>query len=135
MNPPGGCSSSPPAKAPPQRNVLTGGGVPISEKAIQSAVLAHWRHLGLPGTLVAAIPNAGALGQPGLTKGLFDLLVIGPRRGVAFIELKKDGGKLSQSQHDFREILIRAGIAHVVTYGRDEPIRVLEEWGIVRKST
>ena len=48
------------------------------ESDIQSAVLEHWKTLGRPMTLVAAIPNAGAMGQPGLTCGLPDLLVMGP---------------------------------------------------------
>ncbi len=42
----------------------------VRESAIQSAVVEHWRVLGLPNTLVAAIPNAGALGQAGLNAGL-----------------------------------------------------------------
>lgn len=106
------------------------------EKAIQQAVLQHWRELGVEGSLVAAVPNAGSLGQPGLTKGIFDLLVIGGNipGGLGFIELKTDKGILSAAQERFKQLLIRNAIPYAVTYGRDEPIRVLEEWGVVRRA-
>ncbi len=107
--------------------------VSMRETMIQSAVVDHWRSVGLPGTLVAAIPNQLAFGQPGLHRGLFDLVVIGGRVGVGFIELKTETGTPSDEQKAFRDILIFNGIPYAITYGRDEPIRVLEDWEIVRK--
>ena len=104
----------------------------IRESAIQSAVIAHWRALGAPGSLVAAIPNAGALGQPGLTAGVSDLLVLGGLVRVGFIELKRDGGKESEAQEAFRRQCEALAIPCVVTFGRDEPITVLERWQVVR---
>ncbi len=105
-----------------------------SESLIQAACLAHWRLLGLPDTLVAAIPNQYAHGQAGLTKGLFDLLVIAPKLGVAFIELKTESGRLSPDQEAFKLALIRADVPYAVCRGRDEPIRALEQWGVVRRA-
>jgi len=104
-----------------------------SEKQITAAVLDHWKAGGLPNTLVASIPNAGAFGQAGLTKGLPDLLVIGPRvpGRLGFIELKAMHGKLSLEQETFKMLCLSLGISHAVTYGRDEPIYVLETWGVV----
>lgn len=110
----------------------------ISERQIQQAVLAHWRRLAVPGTLVAAIPNAGALGQPGLTRGLFDLVVIGGpflRDRTGWLELKTATGKVRPDQETFKRFCILAGIPHAIARGRDEPIRVLEEWGVVRPSS
>ena len=104
----------------------------MTEKQIQAAVIAHWKRLGIPGTLVAAIPNARAFGQAGLTQGLFDLLVIGNER-VHFLELKTDKGKVSPYQLAFQALLIANGIPYAVTYGREQPIRVLEDWGICRR--
>lgn len=106
----------------------------IPEKAIQAAVLDHWRKLGAPNTLVAAIPNQNATGQAGLTPGLPDLLVIGPKIGVRFIELKTGRGRLSAAQRAFFDLCVAAGVpqAPCVTRGRDEPIEVLRAWGIVR---
>lgn len=105
----------------------------MKEAQIHKAVVKHWEALGKPGTLLATIPNMGAMGQYGLTKGLPDLIVIGP--GLhGYIELKTETGKLSQHQQDFQSLCIARGIPFFVTYGRDEPIRLLEELNIVRKA-
>lgn len=104
-----------------------------TEKQIQTAVIAHWRLFGTPGSLVAAIPNAHAHGQPGLTAGLPDLLVVGGDVGVGFIELKTATGKLSEAQWQVRRTIEAAGGHVAVTWGREQPITALEAWGIVRK--
>ena len=105
------------------------------EVEIQAACLEHWLALGLPNTLVAAIPNAFAHGQPGLTRGLPDLLVLGPRvpSGVGFIELKRDAASpISAEQLAFGDLCFKLYIAHAICVGRDEPIRQLERWGVVK---
>lgn len=111
---------------------IAGKGKPATEKQIQSAVMAHWKAFALPNTFVGAIPNAGALGQPGLTKGIFDLLVMSPKIGAGFLELKTEKGATTEHQESFRLACIRAGVKCAVAYGRDEPIVVLREWGVVR---
>lgn len=110
----------------------------MTEAQIQRSVIEHWKVFGLPGTLVAAVPNAGAKGQYGLTRGLFDLVCIGGdylNGRTGWLELKTGKGKLSEHQEAFRMTCIRAGIPAAVAYGRDEPIRVLEEWRLVRSAT
>lgn len=102
------------------------------ETAIQAAVVDHWLALGRPNTLVAAIPNARAAGQPGLTKGLPDLLVLGGLVGVGLLELKTDIGEPSDEQIAVRAICERARVACEIVAGRDAPIDVLERWGVVR---
>jgi hypothetical protein len=107
------------------------------ESLIQAAVVDHWRTLGQPRTLVAAIPNANAHGQPGLTKGLPDLMVIGPRvpGNIAFIELKREPkSPVSEAQRDFAALCRGHDIDVVITVGRDEPIRVLEGWGVIKRA-
>src|ERR1700733_3184699 len=99
-----------------------------TEAQIQSAVIQHWRIFGLPNTLVASIPNAKAHGQSGLTKGLPDLLCIGPY-GVGLIELKTRSGRPSKHQLHVLGICEMRGVLWEVTSGRDEPISVLEKWG------
>jgi len=109
----------------------------ISERQIQASVLAHWRSFAIPGTLVAAIPNAGAMGQSGLHRGVFDLMVMGGpflRDRTGFLELKTATGRLSAHQETFRLICIASGVPCAVAFGRDQPIRVLEDWGVVRQS-
>jgi hypothetical protein len=106
----------------------------MREAEIHKAVMDHWRKLGLPGTLVSTIPNAGAFGQAGLTKGLPDLMILAPGLPVGFIELKTENGKASVHQKEFRLKCITLGIPMVITHGRDEPIRILEEWNVVRSA-
>jgi hypothetical protein len=104
------------------------------ESLIQAAVVDHWTLLGLPDTLVAAIPNANAHGQPGLTPGLPDLLVLGPGlpHGVGFIELKRTARSLvSDDQLRISDLCRALDIPYELTVGRDEPILVLERWGVV----
>ena len=107
----------------------------MKESAIHKAVIDHWKALGLPGTLVATIPNMKAHGQYGLTKGLPDLMVLSPELPVGFIELKAEKGRLSPDQEAFGNLCFATEIPFAVTYGRDEPIRILEHWGVVRKAT
>jgi hypothetical protein len=107
--------------------------VPMRESAIQAAVVQHWRMFGKPHTLVAAIPNEFAKGQPGLTKGLPDLLVIGGTIRIAFMELKVATGRLTYEQKLFRQLCAFHSIPFLDTYGRDAPIAQLEDWGIVRR--
>ena len=103
------------------------------ERAIQAAVVDHWRILGQPDTIVGAIPNAGALGMAGLTKGLADLVVLGPRVKAGFIELKRGPhSPVSDEQRDFRALCEKLRIPYALAIGRDQPIRVLEDWGVVR---
>jgi hypothetical protein len=104
------------------------------ESLIQAACIDHWRQLGVPGSLVAAIPNANAHGQPGLTRGLADLLVLAPGLPVGFIELKRDQNSVvSDAQRGFAMACHTLGVPYERTVGRDEPVEVLEDWGAVRK--
>lgn len=105
----------------------------MNEAQITGAVLDHWRKLGLPGTFVASLPNMGAHGQHGLTKGLPDLMVMGPDLPVGFIELKADNGKVRSEQLAFANRCQALGVKHAIAHGRDEPIRILEDWGVVRR--
>lgn len=106
----------------------------MTEAQITRAVIAHWKVAGKPGSLVASLPNMGAMGQYGLTKGLPDLLVLAPGLPVGFIELKSAKGKPTAEQLVFANLCQAAGVPHRITFGRDEPIRVLEEWGVVRRA-
>jgi DNA-binding XRE family transcriptional regulator len=117
------------------RSIAKWGGFEPSEDQITAAVIEHWRAFGVPGSLVASIPNKRAFGQAGLTKGLPDLLVLSPQLGpfTGYIEQKrKRGGKLSEAQIDIGKLLVERGVPYAVCRGRDEPIKILEAWGAVR---
>jgi hypothetical protein len=108
------------------------------EAEIQSAVLETWQLIGLPDTLVAAIPNQNSHGQPGLTPGLPDLMILKPSLAmpVGFIELKRNRKSVvSEAQWDFAKLCARLCIPHAFAFGRDEPISILERWGVVRKAS
>lgn len=105
----------------------------LSEKQIHAAVIQHWRATRVGGTLVATIPNMKAFGQAGLTPGLPDLMVIAPDLPVGFIELKATTGELTETQEQFGYICQMHGIPWEVTYGREEPIALLEKWGACLK--
>lgn len=103
--------------------------------------MAHWKAFARPNTLVASIPNMGAMGQYGLTKGVFDLIVITPQIGCGFLELKTDKRRnekargMSPDQDAFKLLCITNNVRCAVAYGRDEPIQVLEHWGAVKPQT
>jgi hypothetical protein len=106
-----------------------------TEPQIQRATLDHWKQFGLPDTLVAAVPNANAHGQAGLTPGLPDLLVMGPSVPctVAFIELKRDmRSHVSPAQIEFQALCKRLDIQCWIVAGYDAAIGLLENWGIVK---
>lgn len=121
------------------------------EADIQAAVLDHWRLLGRPMTLVACVPNQNAHGQPGLTPGVADLLVLGPDipggMPIAFMELKRRRPPTrgntkpenrrpltptEEAQAKFALLCTKLGILCPTVYGRDQPIEYLEKWNIVR---
>src|SRR5260370_34040977 len=96
-----------------------------SEDEITAAVVEHHRIFGVPGSLVAAIPNKRAFGQAGLTPGLPDLLVLSPLLGAltGYIELKRGrDGRLSDAQLVIGELLKMRGAPYAVCWGRDDPI-------------
>lgn len=104
------------------------------EDRLQKSVMDYWKALGVPGSLVAAIPNKKAFGQPGLTPGLPDLLVVAPGLPCGFIELKTAKGTLSDNQEIILNLMDAANVKCAVCRGMDETIAQLESWGAVRRT-
>ena len=98
----------------------------LTERQIHRAVITRWKALGRKGTLIATIPNAGAMGQAGLTKGLPDLIVFGPD-GVHAIELKTLKGKATVEQLAVQDTWRSTGCRHEVCHGLDAAIATLED--------
>lgn len=82
-----------------------------------------------------AIPNAGkrnpaqAKGE-GICAGVPDLHLPVPRKGFAslYIEMKRLGGKVSDCQRAWHELLQRHGNKVSVCYSADEAIKELQEY-------
>lgn len=112
----------------------------------EAVVLAEWMRL--RGIFFIHVPNEGyrsfpsglKLKREGMTAGCPDYIILGhPTRsqGVeydsisppVFLELKRIGGKLSDSQSEFLERLEREGYITLVCYGADEAINELQKMG------
>jgi hypothetical protein len=89
------------------------------EKAIQAAVVGHWRLLGEPDASVTAIQG---IDLPGGFP-------------VGFIELKHDrDADVGGAQLDFGRLCARLELRYVIAVGRDEPICILRDCGVVRRA-
>lgn len=110
-----------------------------TEKQLQSCIIDYWLQFRLPGTCVAAIPNQRAFGQPGLQRGLPDLLCYGgswPMKGITiYIELKVGKNKLSEHQVTIRDEMIAAGVPHFVCRTFEEAHDILVRYGICKPVT
>ena len=92
----------------------------------------HWFRIQYPeyATLLFAVPNGGArnawtaknLRDEGALSGVADLLLLVPRHGYAglCIEMKKPGGRMSDSQKAFKAAVERFHYKYVVCYSEDE---------------
>jgi hypothetical protein len=112
------------------------------EQAIQRAIADHLRARAHKDIYWFHPANGGArtviegaiLKACGVRAGTPDLICI--RGGKTFgLELKAEGGRLSDSQKLAHEEMQRAGAVVATATGIDEPLATLEEWGMLRGST
>ena len=110
-----------------------------TEEAIQRDVVRHLQVRAAPGTLYWHTPNgelrhkgtAGKLKAMGTLAGMPDLMLL--RNGELYaLELKRDGGRLSDAQRLRLEQLAAAGAQTAVAYGLDAALKVLKGWGLIR---
>ena len=93
-----------------------------TEKQLQGMLIEYWQACGLRGTRLFAIPNAGALGQSGLTPGIPDLGAYGGDKlngRTLYIELKSRKGKLSNYQRIVLAEMSEAGVPAFVRKTHD----------------
>ena len=102
-----------------------------------AACIDHWRLLGVPTPWSPPIPNSMRIRPTGTDAGLFDLLVISPRLlGGDRLHRAQGRGRRSHYTDDqrlFRRLMDALGIPYALAPGRDEPITVLEAWGVVQE--
>ena len=111
-----------------------------SEDSIQRALVDRWRWLGAPGSILAHLPNggfrnkatAGRMRAQGVLPGVPDLLIGSPASGLAFMELKRRGGRLSPAQREVHAILRGIGVEVLTLDDLDTAIAALEARGVIR---
>lgn len=112
---------------------------PLTERQIQIKCVS-WFRLRYPeaSRVFMAIPNGSArnpwtaknLKDEGVLSGAPDLVLLVPRHGYASlcIEMKKAGGRQSESQKTFQEAAKEFKNKYVVCYSFDEFQRVVEDY-------
>ncbi len=83
----------------------------------------------LAGGAVSRARQMSALKLDGLTVGFPDLIVFAPEGRVGFIEVKTEGGRLSEAQANVRYWMTRDGHKHAVCRSIDDVTETLEKWG------
>jgi len=118
---------------------------PPSEAAIQVAIVIAIRTFAR-GVFVTSIPSGGSrhrleainLKAQGLERGVPDLMVIfAPQGGggrVGFIEVKRQGGRMSPEQFQFKNMCNGVGIPWALARNVDEALDALRSWGVTVKA-
>ena len=110
------------------------------ETSLQKAVIKLWRMNGVPGSILAHIPNGerrdeitGArLKAMGVMPGMPDLLAGSEKEKIFFVELKKKGGRLSPAQKLVHELLQTIGIEVYVLDELEDVVSLLREKSVLR---
>src|SRR5262245_58404644 len=109
------------------------------EQQIQRAVFEHFRMRAAPGVIAWHTPNGGwrskaeasILAGLGVRSGMPDVFAL--RNGRLFaLELKPDGGRLTESQEQTLIALRAAGAEATHTHGLDQALAKLEQGGLLR---
>jgi hypothetical protein len=109
------------------------------EQAIQRALADHLRLRAAPGVFWFAseaggyrsVVEANILKHCGVRRGIPDLLLI--KGGKTFgLELKAEGGRLSDAQRLAHEEMRAAGADVAVAVGIDQALEQLERWQLLR---
>lgn len=111
-----------------------------TERTVQRAVN---RALGKLGFWTVAVPNGthlaggaeqrmrqmAALRADGLTRGALDLIVMASGGRVGWLEVKKEGGHLSEAQLGFMARLDKLGIPCAAVCTVEDAVKAVREWG------
>jgi hypothetical protein len=82
---------------------------------IRHTIHPAWRFTHFPAGALRDPATAGRLKRLGLTAGWPDLQFAGPGPRMAFLELKRRGGRLSEAQQAMRDHLVTCGFAYLCT--------------------
>ena len=111
----------------------------MTEQQIQKAIFDHLKSRGAPGTFFWH-PFSGGFRRPkeaaiykglGAIAGLPDVMILHQGR-LYCVELKREGGRLTDIQEKCLIKLREAGAMATHCHGLDQALRVLEGWGLLR---
>jgi hypothetical protein len=123
-----------------QRGVMPPG---LSEFSIHVAIADLLRRWALPGWEWTHLPfgelrspaTAGWLARMGVKRGYADFAFFHADGRVAFMEVKREGGKLSPDQQRIADHMRKAGHRFEVVDSIEAAISTLVVWGVVRRMT
>ena len=109
------------------------------EDQLQRSVLDHLRWRAVDGAFWFHVPNGGwrspveamDFKSLGVTAGVPDLLIVHDGR-LFGLELKVEGGRVSEAQYTTIEAMRRAGAIVAVAHGLDQALEQLEAWNLLR---
>lgn len=78
------------------------------------------------------ISNAAKMKAEGMRSGIADLCFMFPQGQVAWLEMKKPGGKLSATQKNFRDICATLGHTWGTAKSVDEALDLLTKWDALK---
>jgi hypothetical protein len=113
--------------------------IPAREQDIQKAVFAHIAARGVPNVFAFHPANGGyrrpvearILKGQGVRAGVPDVILIHDGRTYG-LEIKREGGRPSESQLACLAAMERAGAYTAVAEGLDRALACLESWGLLR---
>ncbi len=112
------------------------------EEAIHRAIV-QWLRLTKPNCIWWHTPNGARLTKAqagihkalGMTAGVPDLVFILPRTpqtfqraSVAFLEIKAPGNKLTKTQQEFRDAVLKLGARYETVWSLDGAMKVVSGW-------
>ena len=111
----------------------------MNETAIQRAVFSHFRQRAAKGVFAFHVPMGGyrrrteaaILNGMGAKAGVPDICAIKDGKAY-FLELKAEGGKLTEKQEQVLTELRSCGAMATHAHGLDQALRILEGWQLLR---
>lgn len=110
-------------------------GILTGEDLVQRQIL-DWLASTRPDIFAAHIPNGGHtswraahLMRVGMVKGMPDLILIGARGQVGFMEIKTESGSLRKEQRSLQKLLTARSLPHAVVRSPKECDQALRSWG------
>ena len=101
-------------------------------QALQEHCYPYWCWFHVPNGAPTNAITGARFKAMGLKPGIPDLVLVAPDNTVRFLELKREGGKLSEAQLDFQVFCIAHGHQHAVVDNLRDALAVLSNWNCLR---